>query len=509
MTAKKLSRQEEEIIRGSCRQIRARKVLVWVVTDEEKRALRLIASAAKTTGKEVRLWRSTSGIVDRKGKVFDGTASPIDAINFAMRESGSCAYVFLDLHQFMTVHAGMRGAVLVRKLKDASHTLSLSGSNIFVITSDPTPPKELKDFVYIEDIPLPDSETIEVNLIRPLIRTGLSQLGEADVHTLADHLVGGTLQQAEDILAREISRLGKLTMDSLPAIRAARKDLIRGVCGLEYIELDEDLVKVGGMARVQKWLHSVKSAFTEEGRKRGLEPASGVLLVGPPGTGKSLLAKSCARIFGFALFRMDVGSLFNKYLGETEANMRRLQRTLEAFPRVVVWLDEAEKAWATGSGELDGGVSLRLLGDFLTWGQERRRGSLFFAATANDVSALRPETIRVDRLFDAIYMVDLPSLKERKVIWEIHLSRRQRKLSDSDMQLLAERSKGFTGAEINAVVRSALYKAFEANQDLRTEHLLAALEEVQPISRTMPEKIEEIREWARGKALPAGDEEND
>ena len=509
MAAKKLSRQDEQIIREFCELIRARKVLDWVVTDEEKRALWQIASAAKTTGKELRVWRSTSGIVDRKGKMFDGTVSLLDAINFATREAGGFVYVFLDPHEFMTVHAGMRGAVAVRQLKDASHTLPLSGSNIFVVTSDPVPPKELKDSVHITDLPLPNSEVMETNLVQPIIQKGLSQLGEEDVPKIIDYLAGATLQKAEDVLAGEISRHGKLTMASLPAIRAARKDLIRGVCGLEFTDSDGYLVPVGGMTKIQKHLQSMKAAFTEDGRRRGLELFCGILLVGPSGTGKSLLAKWIARIFGFSLFRMDVGSLFNKYLGESEANMRRLQRTLEALERVVVWPDEIEKALATGSGELDEGVALRMLGNFLTWGQERRRGKLFFVATANDVRALRPELIRVDRLFDAIYLVDLPSLKERKVIWEIHLSRRGRKLNDSDMRLLAERSRGYTGSEINGVVKSAMYKAFEADQGLKVEHLLAALEEVQPISRIMPEKIEEVRDWARGKALPAGDEKDD
>ena len=509
MAAKKLSRQDEQIIRGFCELIRARKVLAWVVTDEEKRALWQIASAAKTTGKELRVWRSTSGIVDRKGEMFDGAVSLLDAINFATREAGGFVYVFLDPCQFMTVHAGMRGAVAVRQLKDASHTLPLTGSNIFVVSSDPVPPKELKDSVHITDLPLPDSEAMETNLVQPIIEKGLSELGEEGVPKLMDYLAGTTLQKAEDVLAGEISRHGKLTTASLAAIRAARKDLIRGVCGLEFTDSDGDLVAVGGMTRLLKHLRSIKAAFTKDGEGRGLELPCGILLVGPSGTGKSLLAKWTARIFGFSLFRMDVGSLFNKYLGESEANMRRLQRTLEALERVVVWPDEIEKALATGSGELDEGVALRMLENFLTWGQERRRGKLFFVATANDVRALRPELIRVDRLFDAIYLVDLPSLKERKVIWEIHLSRRGRKLNDSDMRLLAERSRGYTGSEINGVVKSAMYKAFEADQGLKVEHLLAALEEVQPISRIMPEKIEEVRDWARGKALPAGDEKDD
>ena len=505
MASRRISRQEEELIVMLNCPVGARQGLIWLYTMEEKRASSLLQCVAKTCKRKLRLWRCTSGMHDVTGKMFDGTVLPLDALNFAAREKDRFIYVFLDLPDQMIVHPGTQGTVVLRKLKDVAMELATGQSSLFVVTSNPAPPKEIEDLAYKLDLPLPDAETIKTNLLQELARRGRLDLDTAGMSAFAEVLLGTTLQKAEDILAREIQKHGRLTTSRLASISRARKELIEGVSGLEFIDLDGQLPELGGMSYFKEWLRLRRAAFTEAGRRAGLEPPRGVIFVGPPGVGKSLAAKVAAVILGLVLLRLNMGAVFNKYVGESEANLRRLQSVVDAFSSSELWIDEIEKGLPSSSGDTDGGTSSRVLAELLTWGQERT-GKVFFVATANDVEALRPEILRVGRFFDAIFFMDLPTTGERKEIFRIHLARRNRKAEEFDLDVLSDASRGYTGAEIEEAIRSALYIAFTAKQDLNTEHLLRALEEIRPISKTMETKIERIRGWGRRYARPAGDE---
>jgi hypothetical protein len=495
----KLSQQDQQYIRDICLMIQAGTVLGWLVTDEERRALWLLASAEKTTGRRLLAWRSTTGIVDRKGRVFEGTAHPIDALNFAERDMERCVYVLLDLHQFLTPQSGLQGGVLVRKLKDACHSMSTTQSSVFVVGCEPTPPKELKDFAHVIEMTLPTSETIQNQLIQGLADRGASDLNSQEVRIISDHLVGLTLQQAEDVLVREVVSRGKLTVASLPAIHKAKKELVRQTCGLEYIDQDDGLVSVGGMPNIRKWLRLIRPAFTGENIIKASDTPRGMLLLGPAGVGKSLEAKAAAKELGLVLLRINMGGVFASLMGESEANFRRLRRAVDSFGEVAVWMDEMEKQIQRGRGELDSGVSSRVAADFLTWSQERL-GKVFFIATANDVEAIPPEFLRGGRLFTKVWFVDLPRKEDRMEIFRIHLSLRKARVKESELDALAERSEGYTGSEIEEVVTLAFFLALDDKKPLSEKHLLEALPEVTPISRLMPDKIAALREWARDKA---------
>jgi SpoVK/Ycf46/Vps4 family AAA+-type ATPase len=225
-----------------------------------------------------------------------------------------------------------------------------------------------------------------------------------------------------------------------------------------------------------------------------------VLLVGVPGCGKSLCAKAVAAAWALPLVKLDPSALYDKYIGETEQNFRKAMGSAERLAPLVLWIDEIEKAFAAG-GDEDGGTSQRVLGTFLSWLQERR-GDVFVVATANDVQRLPAELLRKGR-FDETFFVDLPDEPARRAILEIHLRRRKQAPEGFDLAALARESEGYSGAELEQVVVSALYTAFSAKAVLTTELLRDELRRMPPIASTAREKIAFLREWAAGRTVPA------
>jgi SpoVK/Ycf46/Vps4 family AAA+-type ATPase len=259
---------------------------------------------------------------------------------------------------------------------------------------------------------------------------------------------------------------------------------------------------VGGLDVLKSWLKVRQSALSQRARDFGLPSPKGCFLVGVPGCGKSLTAKAVASAWGVPLLRLDMGALRSKWIGESEGNIRRALAVAETVSPCVLWLDEIEKALAGSSGPAgDGGVAADALGTILSWMQERA-GSVFVVATANDVRALPPELLRKGR-FDELFFVDLPTREERAAILRASLAQYGRE-GLAGVGLIVEATVGFTGAEIAAIVPDALFTAFnDGERELRTSDVLDAAATVAPLSKTASTKIEELREWAKGKARPA------
>ncbi len=228
----------------------------------------------------------------------------------------------------------------------------------------------------------------------------------------------------------------------------------------------------------------------------------GILLVGIPGTGKSLCAKAVAMEWRLPLLKMDPSALYNKYMGESEKNFKRVMETADKMSSVVLWIDEIEKAFASSAdGDFDAGTSQRILGTFLSWMQERK-GDVFVFATSNDVSKLPPEFLRKGR-FDEIFFIDLPDEGAKQQMFEIHLTRRGQDPEQFDTWKLAETADGFSGAEIEQVIVSALYTAFSVNSSLSTEILLQEIRKTAPLSETRAEDIQALRKWAKERTVSA------
>jgi SpoVK/Ycf46/Vps4 family AAA+-type ATPase len=266
---------------------------------------------------------------------------------------------------------------------------------------------------------------------------------------------------------------------------------------LELVEAEVGtLEQVGGLDGLKQWL-SVRRAAHAKG---GMDAARGILLTGIPGCGKSFVAKTLARTWDLPLVLLDPSRLYRPYIGETEQRLQEALRSIDALAPAVLWIDEIEKGFAAG-GQSDSGVSQRLLGTFLRWMQERETG-VFLVATANDVSQLPPEFLRKGR-FDEIFFVDLPGGPARRDIFTLHLTKRDLTMSEHELERLARDSEGFSGAEIEAAVVGALYRAFAADRPVECADIEAEMTATVPLSTSRAEDVLAMRNWASDRAVAA------
>ena len=251
---------------------------------------------------------------------------------------------------------------------------------------------------------------------------------------------------------------------------------------------------------MKDWLLKRKLAFSQRAIQYGLPALKGVLILGLPGTGKSLTAKATAKVFGVPLLKLDDGKIFAGIVGQSESNLRTVMQTAEAIAPCVLWLDEVEKGFSgsRSSNATDGGTSARVFGSFISWMQEKK-SSVFIVATANDVSQLPPEMLRKGR-FDEIFFVDMPNLTEREAIWNIQIHKYGRDERDFDTVQLARATEGLTGSEIESVFVEAMFQSFDDNKEPTDLTIAGVLNDFVPLSKLMAEQISGLRSWAKGRA---------
>jgi SpoVK/Ycf46/Vps4 family AAA+-type ATPase len=312
--------------------------------------------------------------------------------------------------------------------------------------------------------------------------------------------------EAENIMASLIAK-EKILREDLDEIRSSKESMFSDISGLERIKVDPKDREVGGLDGLKSWLDEKKALMTPEKRDQlrsmGLRPPRGILLVGVPGCGKSLSAKSISASWKLPLYRLDFATVQGMYVGQSEQQLRDALATAEEVSPCILWIDEIEKGLSGAGSSNDGGVSTRMVGQFLFWLQECRK-NVFVVATANDVSMLPSELLRRGR-FDEMFFIDLPSSKERKDILALYMRKYLRlNFTGPLADRLVELSEGFTGADLESTVRDLAYRQISnPNFILNEQALLTAFNNVVPLSQTSPEKIEAIREWGRTRAVPA------
>ena len=273
---------------------------------------------------------------------------------------------------------------------------------------------------------------------------------------------------------------------------------------LEFVDASDRMDAVGGLDNMKHWLAQRCGAWDDAARQFGLDPPRGVIILGVQGCGKSMCARAIAGEWKLPLVKFDTAAVYDKYIGETEKRIQKVFQVAEGLAPCVLWIDELEKVFAGSSPDsasADAGVSSRLLASFLSWMQDRQ-APVFVAATCNNVSVLPPELIRKGR-FDELFFVDLPNQAERQQIFAIQLSKRKRNPAEFRLDRVAAAAKGFSGAEIESVVQTALYAAYSQKQQLMDQHLLAAIQATVPLSTTRAEEIQQLRDWAAERAVPA------
>jgi SpoVK/Ycf46/Vps4 family AAA+-type ATPase len=481
--------------------IRAHHPLILLDTKDDARAHAIITHVASVVGLPYFVWEAHKGLREKgRGEAIPGTVLPPRVLAHIANEDTEAIYHLRALPEFLDNKS------IIAQLREIHEKLFRHKGAIFFSAPEPKIPPALDHRITRVNIAPPNKDEY-YQFVRALVADLRRRmhvtiaLDSVEVNQLLNHLAGLTLFEVKKVLTRSIVETQRLDDQTVSAVLAAKRQIVEQSGVLEYFPTEESMHDVAGLTRLKQWLQKRKLAFAHPERAAdfGLTPPKGILLLGVQGCGKSLCAKAVAREWELPLIRLDPSNIYQKYVGESEANLKRAIRTAEAMAPIVLWIDEIEKAF--GGQDNDGGTSMRIFGTFLSWMQDKK-ADIFVIATSNDISRLPPELLRKGR-FDEIFFVDLPNSDVRRTILELHLARRNWDATAFDLDKLAELTVGFSGAEIEQVIISGLYSAFSMNNELSTEILENEITETRPLSVTMSEKIEALRDWASDRAVPA------
>jgi ATP-dependent 26S proteasome regulatory subunit len=482
--------------------IRSRYGLIHIDTVEEERTELLLRHVSDRLTLPLFTWSRTRGLCrDGHANGVYETQEPAQALAHIV------AAQMAGLYMFPAFDGLSSNELIVHRLKEVAAELGRRKGALILTGTSLELHESVRRLIAVMRLPEPGPEEFRKlveHIARDVGRTHAVdiRLTEQDESRLLTALRGLSLLEAEKVLTKAMVEDHSLTADDIMHVIDAKKQIVEREGVLEYYPAEESLAEIADLTGLKEWLRKRRNILSDPARAAefGLTFPKGLLLIGVPGCGKSLCARAVATEWGLPLLRLDTGSLYNKYIGETENNFRRAMRTAERLAPCVLFIDELEKAFAAGGSD-DGGVSMRVLGTFLSWLQDRKQ-DVFVVATANDVSRLPPEFLRKGR-FDETFFVDLPDADTRTEILRIHLKRRGQDPDALRLDLVTTATHTFSGAEVEQVIVSALYTAFSDGTALSTEHLLREASATKPLATMMAEKIAALRDWAKERTVPA------
>ena len=486
--------------------LRAKYPILYVVSWEERRVEDALAAVCKGLNRTLHTWTLTQGMRPPVGKGGKPLTTPeLEALAQIHEAPEYTVFLLKDFHPYM------RDFRVIRLLRDLAIKMRTKAQAIVLMGPVLQLPADLEKEVTVVEFPLPDEGEIESTLeqvIKAVANTkGIeTEMAPGDRERLVKSAQGLTMDEIESVFARSLVEKKRFDVD---AVLKEKRQIIRKSGLLEYYAPDSRIRDVGGMELLKAWLDQRTASFSDAARDFGIPAPKGILLLGVQGCGKSLIAKAVAAHWNLPLLKLDVGRIFGSLVGQSEENIRKAIAVAESVAPCVLWADELEKGFAGvgGSGVSDGGTTARVFATFLTWMSEKT-APVFMIATANDVTSLPPEMLRKGR-FDEIFFVDLPDKAEREEIFAIHLRKRNRPVEAFDLPSLAERTHGFSGAEIEQVVVGALYIAFDADRELLQADIEEEARNVVPLSVMMKEEINELRGWAALRTRPASKQDGD
>ena len=475
--------------------------IIVVETHEEDRVVELVRLAVARASKPFYHWTVTDGLrrMDRGLAPPSDIREPTDLLLEIKSAREPAIYLLSDFHPYL------EDPVHVRLLRDIAQRRLLLGHTVVLVSHALAIPPELERACARFELSLPERAQLK-SIVLEEARAWSRRNRGRNVQTrkellerLVDNLSGLPARDAKRLARGAIEDDGAITEEDLPKIMRTKFELL-GQDGVLSYEFDTARFgEIAGLERLKEWLALREPVFAGTLSKPGLDPPKGVLLLGVQGCGKSLAAKAVAGSWGLPLLRLDFGTLYNKYHGETERNLREALDQAQTMAPCVLWIDEIEKGLAVDSS--DSGTSRRVLGTLLTWMAENR-ARIFLVATANDIDSLPPELMRKGRM-DEIFFVDLPGAEVRERIFEIHLAARELDAAGLDLPALAAASEGYSGAEIEQAVVSALYASHARGVRLDTQSVLEAIRDTRPLSVVMAERVQALRAWAADRTVPA------
>ena len=479
----------------------ARVPIISIESPDEQRVLSLLLRCAMQRSLSFYEWSVTQGLkLSGFGTQPDNAESeltdPEEVLKHIAQQPGPSLYVLCDFHPYLRNEPKN-----IRYLKDIGMAADKLKNTVVLVSHQLDVPPEIGRMCANITLRLPSDDEL-MGMVRTeaqqWAKTNEGQKVRTDESTLSKliaNLRGVSHADAQVLIRHAVWSDGAITESDIPSINKLKFDLMdaEGVLHFEYDT--ERFHDVAGLSNLKDWLQLRKQALLEEGDDR----PKGIMLLGVQGGGKSLAAKAVAGFWSIPLLRLDFGTLYNKYHGETERNLRNSLRQAEQMAPCVLWMDEIEKGLATGTG--DNATARRVLGTLLTWMAENQH-AVFIVATSNDIADLPPELMRKGRL-DEIFFVDLPKADVRQEIFRIHLRKRGLAPEQFDLDELAAKADDFTGAEIEEAIVAARYLAHDRDGSVQQADIVAALGRTYPISVLRAESIMALRQWAKDRTVPA------
>lgn len=490
--------------------VAAKHPLVLIQSADEDYVIQKLLSVAIDLKREPWFWNSFRGL--RHGLVrsdeleVKDTSHPAGAMTWLLDNPADRLVVLKDLSDFLTANDPTN----LRLLRELVHDAQRREQTVILLDHNDKYPSIIRNLATQWKPSLPDEDELHIiarDTLRSLNRDKKVSitLTRRQWGQVIRNLRGLDRMQAARIVRDAVWRDHELSLDDINHMLAAKRQAIGSDGLLEFVETPTNLDQIGGLSHLKRWLKmrgDVDELEPEELEKAGLSHPRGVLLLGVQGAGKSLCAKAIATAWQRPLLRLDPGTLYGSYIGESEKRLRDALDQAEAMSPIVLWIDEIEKGFASAaSRSIDGGLSQRMFGTLLTWMQDHK-APVFMVATANNIDALPPELLRKGR-FDEIFFVDLPKAAARKQILKIHLKKRHQDADKFDLKRLADASDGYSGAEIEQAIVSALHEAHADKAKLNDDMIESALTGSPPLSVVMGEKIAKLRAWAKDRCVMA------
>ena len=477
-----------------------------------KQKIKGIVELLRREGKKVNYyqWDCVYGLVqilpDKTEKRIERMQNPLEVLAYILNSKKSGEKNIFVLDDINNHIERDEVKLMFRKIAEATN----NNTHAIILSSIYRLPAELEKYITVLQIPLPKRNELG-EVLDIVAKQSKVELKTNLRNRLIDAALGMTSMEAD--LAYCLASVKDGFDDKSPfTVSSEKEQIIRKSGILDYFPKNESLKDVGGMENLKEWLKKRQLAYDKEARDWGLKEPKGLLLLGVPGCGKSLIAKSIASSWNMPLLRLDVGKVFQGIVGSSEDNIRKAIATAEAVAPCVLWIDEIEKGLSgvQSSGATDGGVTSRIFSTILTWMQEKT-APVFVVATANNINQLPPELLRKGR-FDEIFFVDLPSQKEKENIFSIHLQKNRQNVSSFALDILAQKAEAFNGAEIEQCVKEAMFTAYVESQEsniapkLQMIHILDAIKNTVPLSKTMEKQITDLRKFAVSRAKNASKE---
>ena len=471
--------------------LKARYPVLYISTFEEDRVEYTIRKAIKSTSnKAIYTWDFVEGYKTNPNNPRFASKNPLQALELVEKLTADTPAIFIlkDFNKFLT------DISISRKLRNLVRILKTQPKSLIIVATELEIPKELSDLITVLDFTLPNSTEIKNELLR--LFESLNKTVEPDfLEVLIRACQGLSIEKIRRALSKSIAQYGTINEATINLVLVEKRQIISQTEILEFQGTTSQFTDIGGLETLKKWLATRKESFSEKAKLYGLPAPRGLLLAGIQGTGKSLTAKAIANEWQLPLLRLDIGRLFGGIVGESESRVRQMIQLSEALAPCVLWIDEIDKAFSEQTKGGDSGTTNRVLGTFITWLSENR-SQVFIVATANNFSVLPLEIIRKGR-FDEIFFVGLPILNERQQIFNVFLNRlRPNQLGDFDLALLAKKSEGFSGAEIEQAIVEGMLIAFNEKREFNTADIVGGLKQIIPLSQIEPERTKQLQDWA-------------